>query len=76
MSIPERDLKKEIEKTRAGLHRAEILPQLNPAEHKMLEEFMGQPLSNEAAQLLRKEWVLWGAFEQWMESKGDADVDL
>jgi hypothetical protein len=52
----------------------ETLPRLNPAEHKMLEEFIGQPLTNEAAQMFRREWVLWGAFEQWMRERDANDA--
>ena len=54
----------------------ETLPQLNPSEHKMLEQFMGSPLSNTAAQLLRKEWVLWGAFEAWTREREATDAKL
>jgi hypothetical protein len=62
--------------TPAEQKERDALPTLAQEEHKMLEQFMGSPLSNDAAQMLRKEWVLWGAFEQWTREKGAADVSI
>ena len=45
------------------------IPLLAVEEHAAMERIAKRPLSNEEAQLLRRELVLIGAFEDWLDMR-------
>lgn len=45
------------------------LPLLDPRERLELEGLAGRPLTNDEAQLLRRERVLIAAFQDWLEAR-------